>query len=64
MIILIIINLQEWLHLLLLAFDTVCPKRLLIKLDHYRIRGTAFKLMKSYLNYRLQYVCINNIESN
>ena len=32
------------------AFDTVCQKRLLIKLDHYGIRGTAFKLMQSYLN--------------
>ena len=46
------------------AFDTVCHKRLLIKLDHYGIRGTAFKLMQSYLNNRLQYVYINNIESN
>ena len=46
------------------AFDTVCHKRLLIKLDHYGIRGTAFKLIQSYLNNRLQYVSINNIESN
>ena len=46
------------------AFDTVCPKRLLIKLDHYGIRGTAFKLMQSYLNIKFQYVYINNIESN
>ena len=38
--------------------------RLLIKLDHYRIRGTVFKLMQSYLNNSLQYVCINNIVSN
>ena len=44
------------------AFDIVCHKRLLIK--HYGIRGTAFKLMQSYLNNRLQYVYINNIESN
>ena len=27
------------------AFDAVCHKRLSIKLDHYGIRGTAFKLM-------------------
>ena len=46
------------------AFDSVCHKRLLIKLNHYGIRGTAFKLMQSYLNNRLQYVYINIIESN
>ena len=46
------------------AFGTVSCKRLLIKLDHYGVRGTAFKLMQSYLNNRLQYVYINNIESN
>ena len=45
-------------------FDTVCHKRFLIKLDHYGIRGTAFNLIQSYLNNRLQYVYINNIESN
>ena len=38
------------------AYDTVCHKRLLIKSDHYEIRGTAFKLMQSYLNNRLHYV--------
>ena len=32
------------------VFDMVCNKRLLVKLDHYGIRGTAFKLMQSYLN--------------
>ena len=46
------------------AFDTVCHKRLLIKLDHYGIRGTAFNLIQSYLNNRLQYVHVNNNESN
>ena len=46
------------------AFDTVYHKRLLIKIDYYGIRGTAFKLMQSYLNNRLRYVYINNIESN
>ena len=39
-------------------------KRLLIKLDCYGKRGTAFKPMQSYLNNILQYMCINNIESN
>ena len=46
------------------AFNTVCHERLLIKFDHYGIGGTSFKLMQSYLNNRLQYVYINNIESN
>ena len=46
------------------AFDTVCHKRLLIKLNHCGIRGIAFKLMQSYLNNKLKYVYINNIESN
>ena len=45
-------------------FKTVCHKRLLIKLDHYGIRGIAFKLIQSYLNNRLQYVHINSIETN
>ena len=35
------------------AFDTVGHKRFLKKLDHYGIRGRAFKLMQSYLNNRL-----------
>ena len=46
------------------ALDTVCCKRLLIKLARCGIRGTTFKLMQSYLNNRLQYVYLNNIESN
>ena len=45
-------------------FNTVCHKKFLIKLDHYGIRGTAFKLMQSYLNNRWQYMYMNNIESN
>ena len=46
------------------AFNTVFHERLLIKLDHYGIGGTSFKLMQSYLNNRLQNVYINNIEYN
>ena len=46
------------------AFDTVCYKRLLIKLDHHGIIGIAFKLIQSHLNNKLQYVCINNSDSN
>ena len=38
------------------AFDILCHKRFLIKLDYYGIRGIAFKLMQSYLNNKLQYV--------
>jgi len=43
------------------VFDTVCHKRLLIKLDHYRIRRTAYNLINSYLTKRSQYVFINNV---
>ena len=65
MIILIIINIQEWLHLILLKHLILyATKTILIKLDHYGIRGTAFKLIQSYLNNRLHYVHISNIEYN
>ena len=43
------------------AFDTVCHKRLLLKLDHYGIRGTALELISSYVTNRSQFVCINNV---
>ena len=42
------------------AFDTVCHKRLLLKLSNYGIRGNAYDLLKSYLTNRYQYVRINN----
>jgi len=46
------------------AFDTVCHKRLLIKLDHYGITGTAYNLINSYLlTKRSQYVFINYVAS-
>ena len=45
------------------AFDTVCHKRLLLKLDHYGIRGIALELISSYLTNRSQFVCINNVNS-
>ena len=46
------------------AFDTVCHKRLLLKLGQYSIRGTAYNLLQSYLSNRSQYVFIVNINSN
>ena len=42
------------------AFNTVCHKRLLLKLSNYGIRGNAYDLLKSYLTNRYQYVRINN----
>ena len=46
------------------AFDTVCHKRLLLKLGHYGIRGTAYNLLQSYLSKISQYVSLVNINSN
>ena len=38
------------------AFETVCHKKLLIKLEHYGIRGIANELIASYLKNRKQFV--------
>ena len=46
------------------AFDTVCHQRLLLKLNHYGIRGVALELLSSYLNNRMQYVNINGTSSS
>ena len=46
------------------AFDTVSHQRLLLKLEHYGIRGIALQLLTSYLSDRMQFVNINNVCSN
>lgn len=46
------------------AFDTVCHTKLLDKLNAAGIRGKAHKLLKSYLENRVNYVSIENINSN
>lgn len=45
------------------AFDTVCHKRLINRLESIGIRGLALELFKSYLSEREQFVKIGNILS-
>lgn len=45
------------------AFDTVNHSYLISKLDFYGFRGNTLKLLKSYLNDRMQYTSINNVLS-
>ena len=42
------------------AFDTLVHSTLLHKIKHYGIHGLAYKLIKSYLKNRKQFVEFNN----
>jgi hypothetical protein len=46
------------------AFDTLDHKILIQKLEYYGIKGTALKLMESYLTNRKQYVEIHDTKSD
>ena len=45
------------------AFDTIDHRKLLVKLEHYGIRGSCLELLKSYLCNRMQYTDFKNTYS-
>ena len=45
------------------AFDTIDPKILVKKLEHYGIRGKMFNVLECYLNERKQFVKNGDVES-
>ena len=46
------------------AFDAIDHKKLLIKLEHYGIRGNCYKLLASYLSNRTQLTDFQRILSD
>ena len=46
------------------AFDTIDHKKLLIKLEHYGIRGVCLNVIKSYLSNRVQYTYFQQTSSD
>jgi len=46
------------------AFDTIDHEKLLIKLEHYGIRGTCHDLLRNYMLNRLQYTDFDNTFSD
>ena len=46
------------------AFDTIDHSKLLVKLEHYGIRGICLQLLSSYLSERQQFTNFNGVESD
>ena len=47
-----------------MAFDKVLHQRLLIKLEHYGVRGTTLQWIRSFLSYRIQKVVVEGKSSS